>query len=318
MQRREFLKSGAAVGGAMLLGPRGGVAQGAKSVKVGLQLYSVRNSLAKDPWGTLKEVAAAGYTHIEAANHSARTDPGVGFGVKAGELKQRLSDLGLTIVGCHVSPLDLDTVPRALDYQVELGNKQIGNDIFFYPYGDMDVVLKRCELFNQVGELARQRGMRFYYHNHYMEFQRFGDKYVYEVLAEKTDPSLVYFEPDTYWIMRAGQDPLVWMDRLKDRIVLLHQKDFPSTCPQPVSMYEGVVDPKKDIDSKMFNATKSPLCFTEIGTGTMKIQSIVDGASRLPKLEYMLLEQDFTQMSELDSIRTSRQAFLSKFRNVSF
>jgi sugar phosphate isomerase/epimerase len=221
VRRREFLKSGAALGGAMLLhaGERG-FAQTAKTVKIGLQLYSVRNSLAKDPWGTLEEVARAGYTHIEAANHQARTDPGVGFGVKAPELKKRLSDLGLFIVGCHINPLDLDTLSPALDYQVELGNKQIGNDIFFYPYQDMDFVLRRCDLLNKVGELTKQRGMRYYYHNHYQEFQTFGDKSVYEIIVEKTDPSLVFFEPDTYWIIRAAQDPLYCMTRLKDRIVL--------------------------------------------------------------------------------------------------
>jgi len=319
MRRREFLKSGAAMGGAVLLGAGGrAFGQTGKTVKIGLQLYSVRNSLAKDPWGTLKEAAAAGYTHIEAANHQARTDPGVGFGVKATELKQRLSDLGMVIVGCHINPLDMDTVPRALDYQVELGNKQIGNDIFFYPYQDMDLVLQRCDLFNKVGELAKQRGMRFYYHNHFQEFQTFGDKFVYETIAEKTDPSLVFFEPDTYWMYRAGQDPLVWMDRLIDRIVLLHQKDFPATCPQPLNLYSGVIDRDKDIDNKMFSTNKNPLCFTEIGTGTLPIQSIIDAANKLPRLEYMVLEQDSTQMSELDSIKTSKKAFTSKFKNVSF
>jgi len=214
--------------------------------------------------------------------------------VKAPELKERLSDLGLSIVGCHINPLDIDIIPRALDYQVALGNKQIGNDIEFYPYEDMDHVLQRCELFNKIGDLAKQRGMRFYYHNHFQEFQKFGDKFVYDIIAEKTDPSLIFFEMDTYWMYRGGQNPLDWMKRLKERIVLLHQKDFPATCPQPMNLYQGVIDRNKNIDLELFMKNKHPLYFTEIGTGILPVQSIIDAANKLPRFEYMLLEQDLT------------------------
>ena len=148
----------------------------------------MRQSLASDPWKALAEIAQAGFTRLEAANHNARNDPGVGFGVRAPELRDQLGDLGLSIVGCHINPLHLDILPRALDYQAELGNTQIGCDIEFYPYGDRDFVLRRCETFNQVGELARERGMRFYYHNHFQEFQRFGDDYVYDLILANTDP----------------------------------------------------------------------------------------------------------------------------------
>src|SRR4051795_11779519 len=153
-------------------------------VRIGLQLYSVRNALKADPWGTLGRLAEVGFTHLEAANHQARTDPGVGFGVTAADLRKTLDGLGPTIIGCHINPLDLDILPRALDYQAELGNTQFGCDIEFFPYGDRDYALCRAELFNTVGELARERGMRFYYHNHFQEFQRFGDDYVYDLILE--------------------------------------------------------------------------------------------------------------------------------------
>jgi len=85
-----------------------------------------------------------------------------------------------------------------------------------------------------------------------------------------------------------------------------------------MNLYEGVIDRNKNIDLELFMKNKHPLCFTEIGTGILPIQSIIDAANRLPRFEYMLLEQDLTQMSELDSIRTSKKAFTSKFHNVSF
>ncbi len=288
------------------------------SVPVGLQLYSVRDALSHDPWGTLERLAEVGFTHLEAANHNARNDPGVGFGVEAAELRARLADLGLAIVGCHINPLDVDILPRALDYQAELGNTQFGCDIEFYPYGDRDYVLRRAEVFNRVGELARERGMRFYYHNHFQEFQRIGDEYVYDLILDNTDSDLVKLEVDTYWMYRGGQDPIAWMEKCADRVVLLHQKDFPADAPQPLDMFDGVVSPTENIDMAVFMERKDERCFTEIGTGVLLIQDIIDAAGKLPHLDYLILEQDHTAMDEIDSVRTSRQAFTSSFTGVSW
>lgn len=288
------------------------------SVRVGLQLYSVRNALSRDPWGTLERLAEVGFTHLEAANHNARNDPGVGFGVDAAELRTRLADLGLSIVGCHINPLDVDILPRALDYQAELGNTQFGCDIEFYPYGDRDYVLRRAELFNNVGKLARERGMRFYYHNHFQEFQRIGDDYVYDLILENTDPDLVKLEIDTYWMHRGGQDPVAWMQKCADRVILLHQKDFPADAPQPLNLFDGVVSPTENIDLEVFLERKDERCFTEIGTGVLPIQDIIDAAGTLPNLDYLILEQDHTAMDEIESVRTSREAFASKFTGISW
>lgn len=285
-------------------------------VQLGLQLFSVRKSLASDPWGTLRQLSAAGFTALEAANHSARTDPGVGFGVGAAELRDALAELGMRIVGCHINPLDLDLLPQALDYQVELGNQQIGCDIEFYPYGDVDYVLRRAETFNQVGRLCAERGMRFYYHNHYQEFQEFRGRLVYEVLLENTDPDLVSIEMDTYWVYRGGHDPIEWMRRYPERVILLHQKDFPADAPQPLSMYDGVVARDAQITMDSFDQTLNPLCFIEVGTGVLPIASLIEAASALPNLDYLLLEQDHTTLDEIESVRISQQT-ISAYPGVS-
>lgn len=288
------------------------------TVAVGLQLYSVRTALADDPWGTLAKVAESGFARLEAANHNARIDPGVGFGVSASEFRSEIEKLGMAIVGCHINPLDVDILPAALDYQAELGNTQFGCDIEFYPYGDLDYVKRRCEVFNQVGELARERGMRFYYHNHFQEFQRFGDDVVYDLILEYTDPELVKLEFDTYWMYRGGQDPITWMERCADRIVLLHQKDFPADAPQPLNLYDGVIAPTENIDRALFRARKDARCFTEIGTGVLPIQRIIDAAGSLPNLDYLILEQDHTSLDEIESIRTSREAFATRFTGIAW
>jgi sugar phosphate isomerase/epimerase len=288
------------------------------NVRIGLQLYSVRNSLARGPWETLARLAEAGFTHLEAANHNALNDPGVGFGVAAPELRAQLANLGLSIIGCHINPLETDILPRALDYQAELGSNQFGCDIEFFPYGDRDYVMRRSELFNKVGELARERGMRFSYHNHFQEFQRIGDDYVYDLILENTDPALVKLEIDTYWMYRGGQDPIEWMNKCADRVILLHQKDFPGDAPQPLNLFDGVVSPTENIDLTVFDERKDKRCFTEIGTGLLPIQNIIDAAGALPALDYLILEQDHTALDEIESVRTSRQAFATNFTGISW
>ena len=285
------------------------------ALKVGIQLYSVRQSLQADPYGTLAKVAEAGYKYVEAANHNALTDAGVGFGVPADAMKSSLERLGMRIVGCHINPLEPTRINEVLDYHQTLGNTKIGCDIEFFPYNDIDFVLRRCELFNKVGAMCKERGMRYYYHNHYQEFQTFGGKTVYDIIMENTDPSLVFIELDTYWVYRGGQNPIDLINKYKDRLVLLHQKDFPKDAPQPLVMYDGTVDAKKSIDMDLFMETKSPLCFTEIGTGTLPIQDIINAAQSAPNLEFIVLEQDHTQLDEVESINVSMRAF-RKFSGI--
>jgi sugar phosphate isomerase/epimerase len=173
-------------------------------------------------------------------------------------------------------------------------------------------------MFNTVGELARERGMRFYYHNHFQEFQRFGDDYVYDLILGNTDPELVKLEIDTYWMYRGGQDPVEWMKKCAGRVILVHQKDFPADAPQPLNLYDGVVSPVENIDMAVFEERKDTRCFTEIGTGVLPIQSIIDTASALPNVEYLILEQDHTALDEIVSVRTSRHAFTSSFTGISW
>lgn len=285
------------------------------ALKIGIQLYSVRQAVAQRPYEVLRQISEAGYHYVEAANHHAETDFGVGFGVPAGRLKETLNDLGLQILGCHVNPLEEKLLPQILEYHAELGNTQIGGDIEFFPYGDIDYVKRRCETLNRIGELCQEWGMRYYYHNHYQEFQRFGNKLLYDIIMENTDPGLVYAEMDTYWIARGGQDPVRLMQKYHDRLILLHQKDFPADAGEPLCMYDGLVGREENIDADLFNAVKNPDSFTEIGTGVLPIQDYIDTAASCPSLDYIILEQDATRLDEIESIRTSMEAF-QKFKGV--
>lgn len=280
------------------------------AVDIGIQLFSVRNGLQTDPAGTLKALLELGFSRFEGANHQAATDDGIGFGIGPDLLSELIMERGAAVIGCHINPLDPDRLPRVLDFHQQIGNPRIGCDIEFYPYGDVDYVKRRAEVFNQIGRLCAERGMEFYYHNHFQEFQRFGDDQVYRLLLDNTDPELVSFEMDTFWAYRGGADPLEWFDEFADRYILIHQKDFPADAAQPLTLYDGVVDPAGPITMELFEQVALPETFTEVGTGVLPIQDIINAADRLPNLRYVLLEQDHSSRGELESVKISRDAFL--------
>lgn len=287
------------------------------TVQIGIQLYSVRGALARDPEGTLARLAELGFTRIEGANHEALTDPGIGFGITAQRLRTALERNGLELVGSHINPLDPAILGPVLDFHASIGNRAIACDIEFYPFGDVDYVKRRADVFTRVGEMCAERGMVFAYHNHFQEFQEFEGVTVYERVLENTDPELVKIEMDTYWMYRGGQDPLDWIHRYGDRVILAHQKDFPAGLDEPLNLYDGVVARDAVIDMDLFEAVKNEAAFTEIGTGTLPIQGLIDAFDALPSFRYLLLEQDHSALPELESVARSREAF-DAYENISF
>lgn len=285
------------------------------AIHTGIQLYSVRDSLAADPEATINRLADLGFTRLEGANHQAGTENGIGFGISAELLSSVMQERGIDIVGCHLNPLDLDRLPEILAFQQQIGNRSVGCDIEFYPYGDVEYVKRRADFFNRVGKVCAGQDMTFYYHNHYQEFQRFGDQTVYELLMEHTDPALVSFELDTYWAYRGGADPIELFQRYPDRFILCHQKDFPADAARPLDMYDGTVARDAMITEELFIELERPEEFAEVGTGVLPIQDIIDAADRLPHFVCMLLEQDYAPGDDMESVRISSEAF-ARYRNV--
>jgi sugar phosphate isomerase/epimerase len=285
------------------------------AVQIGIQLYSVRNALAADPEGTLNTLADLGFTRLEGANHRALTEDGIGFGIPADFLATLMRERGIEIIGCQINPLDLGRLPQVLEFQERIGNRRIGCDIEFYPYGDLEYVKRRAEFFNEVGRVCAERDMEFFYHNHYQEFQRFGDQTVYELLMAYTDPDLVKFELDTYWAYRGGADPIELFRTYPERFILSHQKDFPADAARPLDMFDGTVAPDATITMESFVKLEVPNEFAEVGTGVLPIQDIIDAVDALPNFRYLLLEQDYAAGPELDSVRRSREAF-DRYENV--
>ena len=275
------------------------------ALKVGIQLYSVREDMAKDPIEAMKKVAEIGYKCLEVANSKAEEDPGVGFGVSAEELLKALEGTGAHVVSGHIGPFTAETAPAVIEFHEKIGNKYIGKSgDFFTSY---EHLLERCSFYNEMGKLCADHGMKFIYHNHYHEFQKIDGKYVLYHIMENTDPNYVSFELDTFWAMRGGVCPVEVIKTLGDRLVMVHQKDFSKTTDSPINLLEnddGVLIDRDSFGTKGYK----PEDFCEVGTGIMDIQKIIDAANEVGA-EYIILEQDHTQKSPMESIQISMDNF---------
>lgn len=281
-------------------------------MKVAIQMYSVRETLAKEPLATMKSVAEMGYKYWETWEirdvDDVPNNYGLG-GLPADEAKDLLKELGVTIIGSHISSDSMYNEKKLeafLDYQQAVGCWNPGLSLDFFP--DVAFIKQWGENMNRIGQMCRDRGMHWHYHNHYHEFQVYEGRYVTDWILEFTDPALVDFELDTFWAARAGVDPVAMIERYADRLVMLHQKDFAKNAPQKMNLFDGIVDPDTPITTFEAFRHTDERCFAEVGTGTMDIQAIIDAGNQAD-IPYITLEQDKTQLSELESVKVSMDAF---------
>ncbi len=272
-----------------------------KNIPIGLQLFSVRKAMEKDYWGTLEKVAKIGYKYAEFAIFP-YNDGTFNPEMSAKELRKRLNDIGLDVINtmvAHHEKLDWD---RVTDYCKELGNIGFSSPIFFYP--NKDALFKNAEFINNLAEMSNQKGLEYYFHNHFMEFQKFDGKYAFDIILENTDPSNVLIELDTFWAQRGGMDPIEIMDRVSksNRLRLIHQKDI-SHKAKPVNLLEVVPDGTSITYDVFWPLGSSVLDFAEVGTGIMDVKGIVKKAQEIDSIKYIIVEQDQTTLKELDSVK---------------
>jgi sugar phosphate isomerase/epimerase len=285
-------------------------------MRVGLAMFTVRNSFQKDPKTTMKEISDAGYKVIEIANHRAEEDPGTGFGFSAKDLKKMTEDNGITILGAHIMPsgggkaietfyYNDDHLKKIIDYYKELGGKYLSFPIDFFP--SVDYLLKRCDLYNHIGSLCAPYGIKFLYHNHFHEFALLEGKVTMDLIVEHTDPKLVGIELDAYWTILGAYDPAKKIHQYGSRIDLIHEKDFPLEQVQNMNMWTKI-DQNVPLDWDTYHAQIRPEYFTEVGNGMIKVQDVIDAGNEF-KIPYILIEQDYTSLTEYESIRVSMANF---------
>jgi sugar phosphate isomerase/epimerase len=224
-KRREFLKTATVLGSgvaltpfANLLGCKAASASKAINENFGLQLYTLRDVLPKDPKDVLTKVASYGYKQIESYEGS----QGMFWGMKNTEFKKFMDDLGMKIVSSHCD------INKDFDRKAEEAGA-IGMDYLICPYlgpqKSIDDFKRYADIFNQRGETCKKNGLRFAYHNHDYSFVPLEGQLPQDVMMQGTDKNLVDYEMDIYWVVTAGQDPITWFNKYPDRFKLGHVKD---------------------------------------------------------------------------------------------
>ena len=199
---------------------------------IGLQLWSVKDDMKKDPKGTIAKVGEMGYNFVEAAGYG----DGKFYGMSPAEFKKLCEDSGLQFLGSHTgqnlpSKEKWDETmawwDRAIDAHAEAGVKWIVQPwMSAEGYSSLDGLKKYVEYFNAVGEKCKAKGIEFGYHNHDKEFTtEFDGKPLYDHMVELSDPDKMMFQLDLYWINHGGKDPLKYFEKYPGRFMLWHIKD---------------------------------------------------------------------------------------------
>ncbi len=222
--RRQFLAGTAALAAAPFAS---GPAFAQRHIPLGLQLYTVRADLAKDYEGTLKQVKAAGIRKVQA---------NLTMSGKTSQQQRKLYDeMGFIWDSIHAGGDALRVSPQAtIDEAKAAGIKNITCSFPLYPQ-DRAVIMKgptvddwkrNADAFNKVGELCRNSGLSFGYHNHNLEFRKIGDVLPYDLLLQQTDPALVGMEMDIGWVVAGGADPIAYLTKYPSRYISVHIKDL--------------------------------------------------------------------------------------------
>ena len=185
--------------------------------RIGLQLYTLREELSRDFDGTLSRAAALGFREMEFAGYFERN---------AAEVRKVLDDNGLSSPAAHIQMAAVRSdLQREIDFAAEVGQRYIVVPIIADSERSADDYKRHAETLNHAGEMTRAAGIKMAYHNHGFEFERTGNRAHYDILLEETEPDLVDFELDLYWIANAGVDPMPYLASHPGRFSMLHVKD---------------------------------------------------------------------------------------------
>ncbi len=249
----------------------------------GIQLYSVREDMKKDPLGTLKALADIGYRYVEHANYVNRKF----YGYNATEFKKILKGHGMKMLSGHTvmgkdhwdaSKKDFND---AWKYTVE-DAATVGQELVISPWLDeslrknYDDMKRYMEVFNKSGELCKKSGMRFGYHNHNFEFtQSLNGEKIYDIILSSTDPSLVAQQLDMGNLYGTGADALDIVKKHPGRFVSLHVKD----------------EVKSTAKGEMAEGYES----TILGTGVAHTKTVTDQGKKTGGTKHFIIEQESYQ-----------------------
>lgn len=255
--RRQFIKTAASglaitVVSGKLLGSMAGskLYDAKKSDQFGIQLYTLRDVLPKDPKGVLKQLAGMGYKQIE----SYEGKEGIFWGMGHKGFKTYMDELGMKIISSHFNPKE--NLEQKAAEAAEIGMKYL-----LVPWvgsqKTIDDFKKIAEKFNEYGQVCKNAGIGFGYHNHDYSFKLLEGQLPQDVMMQNTDPELVDYEMDIYWVYSAGEDPIKWLEKYPNRFRLCHIKDRTKNVPLSETKNVSCVLGQGEIDfPKILNVAK--------------------------------------------------------------
>ena len=275
--RRTFVKSGALIALGAAIFPRAAFASAKKKRMVGIQLYSVRADMMKDPVGSLTQLAKMGYVYVEHANYIERKF----YGISAPEFRKVLDGLGLKMISGHtvMAKQHWDETKKDFSdswkYTVEdaatLGQKWVispfMDESMRKTYDDFKIYM---DVFNKCGELCKKSGMKFGYHNHDFEFsQKLNDEKIFDIMMKSMNPDLVAMQLDIGNLYNGGAVALDVMNQYPGRFEIIHIKD--------------------EIEAKEGN---EKYISTILGEGIVNTQKVVDLATKKGGTKCYIIEQE--------------------------
>jgi sugar phosphate isomerase/epimerase len=236
------------------------------------QMFTLRefSKTPKDLAKALKKVKAIGYDAVQLSGHGP---------IAITELKKILDDAGLSVCATHI-PFDHmanETARVIADHQL-IGCKYPAIGGLPKEYRSAEGFAEFARVATDVGKKLAAGGLRFGYHNHSFELEKFGDRTGLQILYEDSDPEYFKAEIDTYWVQHGGGDPVAWIEKLAGRIPLMHLKDMTVRAGTPI--------------------------MTEVGEGNLNWPRIID-ACKKAGVEWYIVEQDTCERSPFDSLAIS-------------
>jgi len=259
-----------------------------KSFGIGLQLYTIRDSMATDVPGSLKRVSDTGYKYLELAGYA----DGRFYGYEPSEFKKMVNDLGMEILSSHTQVEGAGVTPENARKMAE-DHAKLGVKYCLQPWiveemrTSISSYQKMAANWNQIGTIMKEFGMQFGYHNHNFEFDTVEGKVPYfDVMLAELDKDLVTMELDMFWTAKAGQDPVEIIKKYPGRFQLFHMKDM-FTNESPFFTTVGVKD------------------FAPVGAGVIDFKRIL-AVKDVAGMKYMVVEQDQSREGKpFDDIQTS-------------
>jgi sugar phosphate isomerase/epimerase len=248
----------------------------------GLQLYTLRDDLPKDPKGILKQIAGMGYKQIEGYEGP----KGLWWGMKNKEFKSYLDEIGLVMIASHCE-FRKDFERKAAEAG-EIGLKYLIAP-WLGPQKKIEDFKKFAETFNKCGDICKKHGLKFGYHNHDYSFKKLEDQYPQDVMMQGTNPETVDFEMDIYWVAVPEEDPEAWLKKYPGRWKLVHVKDRDKNAPKgegdwSVDLGTGKLDFKKILKTARDVGVEYYIVEQEKYTGSTPLKSAQADAEYMKNL----------------------------------